>query len=53
VTAETYANYLEDDGEARMRAYSGANYEWLVRVKHTYDPTNVFYINQNIKPTVK
>jgi FAD/FMN-containing dehydrogenase len=51
-TAETYANYLEDEGEARVRASYGANYERLVRVKNTYDPTNVFHINHNIKPTV-
>jgi FAD/FMN-containing dehydrogenase len=51
--AETYANYLEDEGEARVRASYGANYERLVNVKNTYDPTNVFRINHNIKPTVK
>ena len=51
--AETYANYLEDEGDPRVRASYGANYERLVRVKNTYDPTNVFHINQNIKPTVQ
>jgi FAD/FMN-containing dehydrogenase len=51
-TAGTYANYLEDEGEARVRASYGANYERLVRVKNRYDPTNVFHINHNIKPTV-
>ncbi len=50
--AETYANYLEDEGEARVWASYGANYERLVRVKNSYDPTNFFHINQNIKPTV-
>ena len=50
---ETYANYLTDEDEARVQAGYGANYEQLVRVKNTYDPTNVFHINQNIKPTVK
>jgi FAD/FMN-containing dehydrogenase len=51
--AGTYANYLEDEGEARVRASYGANYERLVRVKNRYDPENFFQVNQNIKPTVK
>jgi FAD/FMN-containing dehydrogenase len=51
-TDETYANYLEDEGEAGVQASYGANYERLVRVKNTYDPTNVFHNNHNIKPTV-
>ena len=51
-TVGTYANYLEDEGEARVRASYGANYERLVRVKDSYDPANVFHINHNIKPKV-
>ncbi|HEX6554867.1 MAG TPA: FAD-binding oxidoreductase [Ktedonobacteraceae bacterium] len=50
-TAETYANYLEDEGEPKVRTSYGANYERLARVKNTYDPTNFFHLNQNIKPT--
>jgi FAD/FMN-containing dehydrogenase len=52
-SAETYTNYLEDEGEASVRASYGANYERLVRIKNTYDPTNFFHLNQNIKPTVQ
>jgi Berberine and berberine like len=52
-SAETYTNYLEDEGEASVRTSYGANYERLVRVKNAYDPTNFFHLNQNIKPTVE
>jgi hypothetical protein len=31
-------------------AHGGNTYERLVDVKTTYDPTNFFHINQNIKP---
>jgi FAD/FMN-containing dehydrogenase len=46
-----YINYMTDDeGEARIRAAYGANYERLVEVKRTYDPENFFDGNQNIRP---
>ncbi|MBZ9708807.1 FAD-binding oxidoreductase [Mesorhizobium sp. ESP7-2] len=46
-----YVNFMmEDEGEARLRASYGANYERLSQVKRTYDPSNVFRVNQNIKP---
>lgn len=48
-----YVNFLADEGEARIRASYGPNYERLVHVKNRYDPTNFFHVNQNIKPTVK
>jgi hypothetical protein len=50
-TAETYINYLEDQGEPKVRTSYGANYERLMRVKNIYDPTNFFHLNHNIKPT--
>src|SRR5215467_1669899 len=49
-TAGTYSNYLEDEGEAHVRTSYGANYERLARVKNSYDPTNFFHLNHNIKP---
>ena len=45
-----YSNYLQDEGEGRVRAAYGANYERLVALKQKYDPTNFFRMNQNIKP---
>ena len=45
-----YVNYLEDEGEARIRAAYGPNYDRLARLKRKYDPANFFSGNQNIKP---
>lgn len=53
-TGGVYVNFLsEDEGEDRVRAaYGATNYERLVALKNKYDPTNLFRLNQNIKPTV-
>jgi FAD/FMN-containing dehydrogenase len=49
--AGVYANFLEDEGEERVRAaYPAGTYERLADVKRRYDPTNVFRMNQNIRP---
>lgn len=45
-----YINFLGDEGEARVRSAYGLNYERLVALKNKYDPTNLFRLNQNIKP---
>jgi hypothetical protein len=48
-----YINYLDRGEEERVRAaYGAATYERLVALKNKYDPTNVFHLNHNIKPTV-
>ena len=46
-----YSNYLQDEGEARLKAAYGPNYDRLVALKNVYDPTNFLRLNQNIKPT--
>jgi hypothetical protein len=55
-TGSVYVNYLgreADEGAERIQAAYGAEkYQRLVALKHTYDPTNMFRLNQNITPTV-
>jgi FAD/FMN-containing dehydrogenase len=47
-----YVNFLGgDEAPDRVReAYGAAVYDRLVEVKTTYDPDNVFHMNQNIRP---
>jgi FAD binding domain/Berberine and berberine like len=45
-----YVNFMMDEGDARVRATYGDNYGRLSLAKATYDPQNVFRVNQNIKP---
>ncbi|MFF1285872.1 FAD-binding oxidoreductase [Streptomyces sp. NPDC058299] len=47
-----YVNFTGDAGEDKVRAsYPGEVHERLVRVKDAYDPTNLFRLNQNIRPS--
>ena len=46
-----YVNFVGDEGDARVReAYPGATWDRLAEVKRRYDPTNLFRLNQNIRP---
>ncbi len=45
-----YINFMMDEGEDRIRATYGDNYDRLAAIKAKYDPKNLFRINQNIKP---
>jgi hypothetical protein len=46
-----YVDFTGDDAEDKVRAsYPDAVHERLVRVKDTYDPTNLFGLNQNVRP---
>jgi FAD/FMN-containing dehydrogenase len=41
---------MAEDDQDRIRANYRGNYERLVEVKRDYDPSNLFHVNQNIKP---
>jgi FAD/FMN-containing dehydrogenase len=44
-------NLLADEGEAGVRsAYDAQTFTRLANLKARYDPTNLFHLNQNIKP---
>lgn len=45
-----YLNFMMEEGDERVRATYGDNYERLQKVKTKYDPDNFFRVNQNIKP---
>jgi len=45
-----YVNFMMDEGEDRVRATYGKNYAQLSKIKKRYDPTNLFRVNQNIRP---
>ena len=54
-TGGVYVNYLgreADEGPERIKAaYGPEKYARLVALKNRYDPTNLFRLNQNIKPS--
>ncbi len=45
-----YVNMMMDEGQERVKASYGGNYERLARIKAEYDPGNLFRVNQNIEP---
>jgi FAD/FMN-containing dehydrogenase len=45
-----YVNFMMDEGQERVQATYRENYDRLAGVKATYDPENVFRVNQNILP---
>jgi hypothetical protein len=54
-TGGVYVNYLgqeADEGSERIKAaYGPDKYQRLTALKNKYDPTNLFRLNQNIRPT--
>ena len=49
-TNGVYVNNLGDEGEDRVRAAYGANYQRLAALKRKFDPANLFRANQNVRP---
>lgn len=51
--AGVYVNYMQqeaEEGNARVRAAYGGNYDRLAAVKQRFDAENLFRSNQNIRP---
>lgn len=51
-TGGVYVNFMTGEEQQRVKAAYGDSYERLVNLKNKYDPTNLFRLNQNIKPSV-
>ena len=51
-TGGEYVNNQGEEGEDRVKAAYGDNYDRLVALKNKYDPNNFFRLNANVKPTV-
>jgi FAD/FMN-containing dehydrogenase len=49
-TGGAYVNFLTQEEGDRVQAAYGPNYDRLLAVKNQYDPTNLFRMNQNIRP---
>ena len=47
-----YTNEVDRESANAVNANYQANYARLVEVKNRYDPTNLFRLNANVKPTV-
>ena len=45
-----YVNFLMEEGQDRIKASYGPNYERLTHIKNKYDPENFFHVNQNVVP---
>jgi FAD/FMN-containing dehydrogenase len=46
-----YVNFMAEDDQGRVKESYKGNYDRLASIKKTYDPENLFHINQNIKPS--
>ena len=49
-SAGAYINFLTQEETDRIAFAYGGTYQRLVEIKKKYDPTNLFRMNQNIKP---
>jgi len=51
-SGQVYVNHLDAEEGTRIRAAYSDNFGRLVALKNKFDPTNLFRLNQNIKPTL-
>jgi FAD/FMN-containing dehydrogenase len=45
-----YTNFMTADEAGRVQAAYGASHARLQRIKHRYDPENIFHLNPNVLP---
>jgi hypothetical protein len=45
-----YVNFMMDEGQERVQATYGENYDRLVALKQRFDPANRLHVNQNLRP---
>jgi FAD/FMN-containing dehydrogenase len=45
-----YVNFMMEEGQERVQASYRENYARLALIKGKYDPTNLFRVNQNVRP---
>jgi FAD/FMN-containing dehydrogenase len=49
-SGSVYVNFMPDDEKDRVEKAYGTNYRRLAEIKRRYDPSNLFRMNQNIRP---
>ena len=49
-SGSAYVNFMPDDENDRVEKAYGTNYRRLAEIKRRYDPSNLFRMNQNIRP---
>jgi len=50
-TGGVYVNFMTEEEGSRVLSAYGDSYEQLVQLKNAYDPTNMFRLNQNVRPS--
>ena len=49
-TGGVYVNFMTQEETSRIHAAYGSNYQRLVELKKKFDPSNLFQMNQNVRP---
>ncbi len=47
-----YVTFMPADKSERVESVYGGNFARLAKIKRRYDPSNLFRVNQNVKPSV-